>query len=261
MSRHRLATKGARFYVSVVAVRLVLIAGFIATIQVLTTNGQIAPLVVPPPTKIAGHLWSMLSTAQFHGDLLRTASELAWALSTGTIAGLLVGGALASFPIGGAIFEPLLATLYAVPVVVFYPILLVYLGLNERPIIIIGSVTTLVPVALNSMVAFRAVPPVLVKLAYSLNCSRYERYVKVMLPAAVPLVIPGIQLGFIAGMAMTIAMEFLLAGGGLGYRVSSSYANYDALSVWSGIVVVVVLAVVLAFLLKVVAGRIRKDLT
>lgn len=258
--RGRLLGTPRRFAIAVLAMRVFLVAAFIALIQLMTTDGEIQPLVIPPPTKIAGHLWSMLRTGQFHSDFVRTASELGWAFLIGSVTGLLIGALLASLPIGGAVFKPLLATLYAVPVAVFYPILLVYLHLNEKPIILIASITTMVPVALNSLAAFRDVPPVLVKLARSLNCTRFQRYAKVMLPAAMPLVIPGLQLGFIAGMTMTIAMEFLLAGGGLGYRISSSYANYDALTVWSGIVVVVALAVILVYLLKLIAGRVRKDL-
>ena len=256
----RLIATPRRFRVAVVGVRLLLVAAIIALIQVLTKHGQIDPLVLPPPTKIAHHLWSTISTGEFRGDLARTGSELGLAFPIGAVAGLLIGASLASLPILGSVFEPLLATLYAIPVVVFYPILLVYLGLNERPIILIAALTTMVPVALNTMVAFREVPPVLVKLAYSLNCSRLQRYAKVMLPAGVPLVLPGVQLGFIAGLTMTVAMEFLLAGGGLGYRISSSYSNYEPLSVWSGIVVVVVLAVVLVYLLKLVALHVRRDM-
>lgn len=257
---HGLLKTPRRFRAAVVTVRLALVAGFIVLIQVLTEHGRIDPLVLPPPTKIADHLWSTLGTGQFRDDLVRTTIELGCAFSIGTATGLLIGASLASLPIVGSVFEPVLATFYAIPVVVFYPILLVYMGLNERPIILIAALTTMVPVALNTMVAFREVPPVLVKLARSLNCSRIQRYTKVMLPAGVPLVLPGVQLGFIAGLTMTVAMEFLLAGGGLGYRISSSYANYEALAVWSGIVVVVGLAVILVYLLKLVAVHIRQDM-
>jgi len=95
------------------------------------------------------------------------------------------------------VLEPYLVTLYAMPTLVFYPILLALLGLGPGPIIVIAATMVVIPIALNTMVALRAIDPILLKMGRSVNCSRPQLYRKVLIPAATPLAFPGIKLGFI----------------------------------------------------------------
>ena len=67
--------------------------------------------------------------------------------------------------------EPYLVTLYAMPTLVFYPVLLALMGVGMGPIMVIASLMVVIPVALNVMVALRSINPVLPKLGRSLNCT------------------------------------------------------------------------------------------
>jgi NitT/TauT family transport system permease protein len=248
------------FKTAVILTRLAILLSIFGIVQWLTTQGTIDPIVIPPPTDILSHLWTVLGTSQFRHDLGHTMSELGLSALFGIAGGLLLGAVLASIPFLADVLSPFLAAVYATPFVVFYPIMLVLLGLNSSPVILIAAVVAIVPVSLNTMVALREISPVYRKLGRSLNCSRLQLYRKVLLPAAVPLVVPGIQLGIMVALAAVIAMEFLVASAGIGFRISYAYQAFNGLEVWTGIIIVVVVASILVFGLQWIGARIRQDM-
>jgi NitT/TauT family transport system permease protein len=256
----RLADAG-RSRVTVVGVRWIIILATIGALEALTRNGAIEPIVMPPPSDIASALADTVRTAEFRSDLARTALEVCASCTIGIIAGLAIGALSARVKTVGDVAEPYLVTLYAMPTLVFYPILLAIMGLGSGPIITITSVMVVIPVALNAMVGLRSINPVLIKMGRSMNSTPGQLYRKVLLPAATPLVIPGIKLGIMYGIIGTVAMEFILADRGLGYRIGHHYNNFAILDMWTGIVVVMVLAMVIVSLLGVVERRVRRDMT
>jgi NitT/TauT family transport system permease protein len=178
----------------------------------------------------------------------------------GTVGGLLVGVIFWKLPFVGATFEPYLVSLYAAPTVVFYPILLAVLGLGPGPIILIASTMAMIPVALNTMVGLKSIPPSLPKLARSMNLGVGQTFRKVLLPAATPLLVPGLVLGCIYATIGVIAMEFILASNGLGFRIGYAYRSFDIERMYAYIVVVVVVAAAVNVALNRIERRVRRDM-
>lgn len=249
-----------RFRLVALLTRVLLLLAFLALLEWLARRGSIAKFVMPPPSDIAKHVWTVVQGSEFRSDLVRTGTELAVSVLAALAVGLPLGMLMAKVPLVGGTLEPFLVTLYAVPFLVFYPLMLVYLGLNAGPVILIAALVAVVPITLNTMVALRELSPVYAKVGRSLSCSRWQLYRKILLPASVPLIIPGIQLGVTVALTAVIAMEFLLATKGLGFRISFDYQNYDILGVWAGIVIVVVLATLMVSGLRLIGERIRRDL-
>jgi NitT/TauT family transport system permease protein len=242
------------------ALRLVLVALTFGVLELLTRAGTIQPIVLPVPTDIMRALWDLVQTSQFVSDLTRTALTVAISFGIGLIAGLAVGVACWRLPLLGNVLEPYLVTLYAMPTLVFYPVLLALMGVGIGPIVVIASLMVLIPVSLNTMVALRSVNPVLPKMGRSLNCTRGQLYRKVLLPAATPLAVPGVKLGLIYAIIGTVAMEFILADRGLGYRIGVDYREFNIPDMWALIVIIAALAILVTSAVGFLERRIRRDM-
>jgi NitT/TauT family transport system permease protein len=251
---------GRHMRIAVVTTRVLVLAGFVLLLEALTQSGSIDQTIMPPPSELPDSVWSTIQTTQFTDDLVRTLSEVGMSVAIGAAVGIVLGVLSWRVRLFGEAVEPYLVTLYAVPTLVFYPILLAIMGLGSGPIVAITSVMVAVPVALNTMVGLRDVAPTLLKLARSVHCTRRQMYWKVLFPAATPLVMAGLKLGVMYGIIGTIAMEFMLADRGLGFRIGNDYLNFAMLDMWTNIVVVVVLATVIVWLLGVVERRVRRDM-
>ncbi|MES3000838.1 MAG: ABC transporter permease subunit [Pseudomonadota bacterium] len=256
----RAFTTARRRRAMVLATRFVSIAALIAVVEYLTRSGVISSIVLPPPSKIAATAWSVAFTPQFADDVATTSVEIAVALGIALSAGFVAGIFFWRLPLAGRIFEPFLAAIYSIPTMVFYPILLVAMGVNRGPIIVLAATLAFVPVTLNTMVALRSVPVELVKLSYSLNCSPLQRYRQVLLPAALPVIMSGAQISFVYCLIVTVAMEFLLATAGLGHRVAFEYNSFRSAEQWAAILAVLVLSVAAVTALNAITARVRRDM-
>jgi len=259
MSSFTLSARPRTFRATVVSVRVILVAAIVALLEVLTRDGSISPLVLPPLSNIAVEVWGTLGTSQFYQDLARTALEVGASSAIGVSCGLVIGVVFWRIRVVGQALEPYASTFYALPTVVFYPILLALMGLGVGPIVVLASIMVTVPVALNTMTGLTGVSPILWKLARSIDCSMLQLYTKVLFPAALPVVAPGIQIGATYAVVGTVVMEFILADRGLGYRIGYEYNSFNILSMWSNIVVVVAFALVLIRLLNAATQRVRRE--
>jgi NitT/TauT family transport system permease protein len=240
--------------------RWLIVAGVVALLELAARVGAIDPLIMPPPSAMVRELVVVLQTAQFWDDATTSGVSLLASFGIGTVGGLLVGVIFWKLPFVGATFEPYLVSLYAAPTVVFYPILLAVLGLGPGPIILIASTMAMIPVALNTMVGLKSIPPSLPKLARSMNLGVGQTFRKVLLPAATPLLVPGLVLGCIYATIGVIAMEFILASNGLGFRIGYAYRSFDIERMYAYIVVVVVVAAAVNVALNRIERRVRRDM-
>lgn len=241
--------------------RLLLGVALVAVLEVLAQNGTISTTIMSAPSLIAERFWTLVQTAQFHADLYRTTSEIVASAAVGITAGVVIGSFSAQWPLVGEVLEPYLISLYAMPTLIFYPLLLAVMGLGSAPIVTITSVMVAVPAALNTMVGIRSINPTLRRLGRSLNCSQPRINFSILLPAAAQLVFPGIKLGTIYAVIGCIAMEFILANGGLGYRIGYDYNNFAILDMWANILAVVMLSIVAVSVLTLIERRVRRDLS
>ncbi|MGH3319053.1 MAG: ABC transporter permease [Streptosporangiaceae bacterium] len=240
--------------------RWLVVAAAFALLEVLTRGGVIPDLIFPPPTEVVRAAVDQIPTGQFAADLARTAETVAVAYAAGLIGGAVFGTVSWRVPVLGRVFEPYLVALYAMPTIVFYPLLLALLGLGFGPIAVIAAVMALIPVTVNVTVALRSVAPTLPRLGRSLNCSRRQMYRHILLPAALPLAMPGLRLGFIYALIGTIAMEFILADRGLGFRIGIDYRQFEGEQMWGLVVIVAFLAIVANALLSWLERRVRRDM-
>lgn len=241
-------------------VRTAIILFAVLLLEICARLAIIDPLVVPPPSRMLAPLVEIIPSEGFVEDLMATGVSVLLAFLVGVFVGIAIGILFWRSPLTGAVFEPYLVSLYSMPTLVFYPVLLAFLGLGPAPIIAIASTMAVIPIALNTMVALRAVRPTLIKLSRSLNCSRRQLYLKVLAPAAIPLTVPGLTLGFIYAMIGTIAMEFILASHGIGFQIGYNYRAFFIEEMYAYILIVSVIAVSASSLLKYFERRVRRDM-
>lgn len=240
--------------------RWLLLLVTVGVVEAVTRAGLVDPLKLPPPSQMVQALATLARGGEFYQDLNRTLATVAGSFGIGLVVGVPLGVAFWRIPVLGAVVEPYLVTMYAMPTLVFYPVLLAVMGLGAAPIITIAAVMATIPIALNTMIALRGIPPMLPKLGRSMGCGRFQLYRKVLLPAATPLALPGLRLGFSYALIGTIAMEFILAVKGIGFRAGYHYRDFDVPDMYAEVLVIAVLAVVANGLLGMVERRIRRDM-
>lgn len=228
---------------------LALIIGFLLFAELGARTGLWSDRILPAPSVILSELGRLLGEGQFWNDAARTGLEVAFSILFGSLLGFAAGLTFWKLPAVGRIFEPYLVSFYAVPLVLFYPVMIVIVGINATSVIILATIMAAIPMALNTAVGLNTMPPVYMKLARSLKASPRQTLFAIAIPAAGPYIVAGLRLAVVYALIGTIAMEFTTAQAGLGYRIRYLYEIFNNNEMFAYIAVVLVLSCILTALL------------
>jgi NitT/TauT family transport system permease protein len=229
----------------VARIQLALILGFAALLELLTRLGVIGELVMIPPSAMAAKLWSMLVAGELDAALEQTFANVAIAFALSVSLGCAAGLALHALPRLRSLADPLLASYYAVPFFVFYPLLVAVFGLNRWPLVAIGFVFGAAAMVIATLNGLDRVPRVLRKVARVHGLGRLAETFRIVLPAASPHLFAGLKLSLAYAFIGVIAGEFILSGSGLGHAIADAYDSFDNPTMYALMLFVIVLAIAL----------------
>ena len=197
------------------------------------------PILYVGPSRLPAALGRVLATRDLPplaDHVWITLVEIAAAYILAVAGGLWVGFLLGLRKTLGRIYEPLLAALYAVPSVVWYPSLMLFFGLGPASKIAFGVLLGFFPVTLAVLAGIRQVPVTLVTVATSMGAGPWTLFRKVMLPAMASTLVGGLRTGLALSVVGVLVGELLGARSGLGYVINYAYglmmtAEYAALVV------------------------------
>jgi NitT/TauT family transport system permease protein len=238
---------------------LALVIGFLAVIEFITRMGWVPVVILVPPSDVAAVLWKLVASGKLFPDFWRTTWEVVISVLAAIAIGVPVGFSLWRVPLLGKALEPYLVGVYAVPLVLFYPFLLVVFGLGAIPIVVVAAAMGTVPVILNSWAAFRGIPPIYLMASASFGCHGFARFRRVIFPASAPMIFAGFKLSLIYSFVGVIVMEFMVGNIGLGFRVSYDYDGFRIDEMYAYVAVIVFLAAIISTFLSRGEREVRKE--
>ena len=121
--------------------------------------------------------------------------------------------------LSGEVGEPILITLYSLPKITLYPVILLIFGLTLSGKVVFGAIHGILPVALLTMAAIRNIPMVYLKSARTLHLSPWQTIWNVLLPATIPEVLAGLRIGFTVTLLGVLLAEMFASKDGLGFLI------------------------------------------
>jgi NitT/TauT family transport system permease protein len=211
--------------------------------------------LLPGPADVFDATVDVMASPTFLGDLRQTVLEVLTSFTLGSLIGGCLGTLFWRMPVLGRAMEPYVVSFYAVPVVVFYPVMITLIGINAWSLITLSVMVVSIPVLLNTWVGLEGVPRVYFRLGSALGCTERQTFFRLALPAAVPQIFAGLRIAAIFSIISIIAMEFLLAPSGLGFRVRYEYQAFRQPQMYAYIVLIFVLAIAFATSVRVLEAR------
>lgn len=235
---------------------------FLITLMVLwylaTTRWRVSPLLLPNPIAVWHNFWDILTTGEFIGDLRITLTELAVAFAISATSGVVVGYLISRTQYRIRALEPLFAAIYAIPIILFLPLYILFFGLGPASKIALGATISFFPIALNTIAGFGYVDKILVTAARSMGASDYQLFRWVLLPAALPIMLTGMRMGFTVALLSIIGSETIASLAGLGHRIVHLAEAMEMARMFAYIVFVVAIAAMLNTLVSALEARGRR---
>jgi ABC-type nitrate/sulfonate/bicarbonate transport system permease component len=222
---------------------------FLVTLVVLwyfgTTRWGINPLLLPNPVKVWAELKDILASGEYLPDLQVTLSEIAIAFLISCTSGVTLGYLISRSQYLIRVFEPLLAGMYSIPIILFLPLYVLFFGLGPGSKIAIGATISFFPIVLNTIAGFGYVDRIFITAARSMGASDVQMFRYVLLPAAFPVILTGLRIGFTVALLSILGSETLASLAGLGHRIVHLAEAMETARMFAYIAFVVVIAATL----------------
>jgi ABC-type nitrate/sulfonate/bicarbonate transport system permease component len=210
-----------------------------------TTQGRISPILLPNPVAVWHELKDVLATGEYIPDLLITLTELTAAFAISSTIGITLGYLISRSRYSIRVFEPLLAGVYSVPIILFLPLYILFFGLGLTSKIAFGATTSFFPIVLSTIAGFGYVDRIFILSARSMGASDYQLFRKVLVPAAFPVILTGLRIGFTVALLSILGSETIASLAGLGHRIVHLAEGMDTARMFAYIAFAVVIALVL----------------
>lgn len=222
------------------AIRLAALLVFVAVVELACRTGLITRFTMIPPSEMLTGLFRILWSGRMSDEIGVTLGGILLATIGAIVIGFVLGTILHALPRVRDCMDPLLATYYSIPIYVFYPMLLVFFGMNRTPIVVIGFMFAVVAMMTGTLNGLDRVPPVLLKTARVLRMPLVSTVARIVLPFAAPYIFGGVKLAIAYSFVGVLGAEFILSNSGLGYEIALAFNNFDNTTMYSLILLVVV---------------------
>ena len=181
---------------------------FISPFQVCVGLGDLARRGLPP-----GHL--------LHLHVLYSLARVLAGFSIAVVVGLPAGMAMGASGLVRTLVRPLVDFLRPIPPLAWIPLAVPWFGFGIPAAAFIIFLGAFFPISLNTCSGVAAVDRRYVDVARTLDASRRDVWLKVLLPGALPSILTGLRVGMGIAWMTLVAAEFadVREGYGLGYMV------------------------------------------
>jgi len=235
---------------------LVLVAALVAIWQGL--YWWIGDVALASPAATLAYTAKLFATESFDAQVIETLRAFAIAYALSVVIGLAVGFWLGFDRLSGDTLEPMIVSLYAIPKLTLYPILLLAFGLGLSAKVAFGVLHGVIPIILFTLSAVHNTKPILIKTGRVLNLSHWQTVRWILFPAAVPEIFTGLRVGFALTLIGSLLAEMFASQRGLGYMLMNGIGLHNVELIMAVTLVIVVFAFAVSSLLLYVDQRLHR---
>jgi NitT/TauT family transport system permease protein len=228
----------------VVAVYVALFVGWEAANRVFS----VPEFLVPAPSSVARQLADNPARLLTHS--VTTLQEVLGGFALGVVVSVPLGLLIVWSRFLERLIYPLLVAFQAIPKVALAPILVVWFGFGPTSKVMLGFVTAMFPIVINTVIGLNQTPPEMVHLMRSLGASQLQTFTKIRIFTAAPYIFGGFKVGITLAVVGAVVGEFIASNSGLGYLLLVANNSFNTPMLFGVVVLLSLMSVALFYLVE-----------
>jgi ABC-type nitrate/sulfonate/bicarbonate transport system permease component len=241
------AAAPAGFRLDLILAALARRAGAIASLltlvvawEAVSRSGVVTPFLLPPLSAVLVRVWEDAASGELALNLGLTLYRALAGFAIAGVLGVVLGILMTRRPLFRWFFDPIVSVGFPMPKIAFLPIFMLWLGLYDTSKISMAAFNAIFPVITATIAAAEGVDRHLLWSARSLGASERQLLREIILPAALPQILTGLQVALPISMIVMIVTEMMMGGRGLGGAMIAASRFADSPGVFAGIVEIAV---------------------
>lgn len=192
----------------------------LAVLETLVRSDVLPAHQMPAPSQVAQTLYLLAQSGELWRHLNASLLRVGAGFAIGAALAIVIGTWVGLSRRAEAYLEPTFQALRAIPSLAWVPLLLLWLGIDETPKIVLIALGAFFPVYLALLAGIRNIDRKLVEVGRLYGLSPLALVRRILLPAALPSLFTGLRGALSLSWMFLVAAELIAATRGLGYLLS-----------------------------------------
>ena len=213
--------------------------------EALAASGAVTPFQLPRLSAVLARIWTDAVACELALNAALTLYRALVGFAVAAVAGVILGMAISRNVGVRWLLDPIVSVGFPMPKIAFLPVMMLWLGVYDTSKIAMVVLDAIFPVVTATVAGIAGVDRHLLWSARNMGASEREALWQVVLPAALPQILTGLQVALPIALIVAVVAEMLMGGYGLGGAMAHASRFADSRGVFAGIVEIAVVGYVL----------------
>lgn len=223
--------------------------------ELFARSGKVTPFMLPRFSTVLEYIYKDAVSGDLWLNLGLTLYRALTGFTIATVAGVTLAMVMSRSKIAHWFFDPIISVGFPMPKIAFLPIIILWLGLYDFSKISIVVFDAIFPVVTATLAGIAAVDKELLWSARNMGAKESEIMWQVVLPAASPQILTGLQVALPISLIVAIIAEMVMGGYGLGGAMMGASRFANSPGVFAGIVEIAVVGYALIKIMALLRRR------
>jgi ABC-type nitrate/sulfonate/bicarbonate transport system permease component len=223
--------------------------------ELFARSGKVTPFMLPRFSTVLEYIYKDAVGGELWINLGLTLYRALTGFVIATVAGVALALAMSRSKVAHWFFDPIISVGFPMPKIAFLPIIILWLGLYDFSKISIIVFDAIFPVVTATLAGIAAVDKELLWSARNMGAGKHEIMWQVVLPAAAPQILTGLQVALPISLIVAIIAEMVMGGYGLGGAMMGASRFANSPGVFAGIVEIAVVGYALIKIMALLRRR------
>ncbi|MGH7247736.1 MAG: ABC transporter permease, partial [Pseudomonadota bacterium] len=223
--------------------------------ELFARSGRVTPFMLPPFTVVAKYIAADAVSGVLWINLALTLYRAMLGFFIAAVGGITLATLMARMRIVRWFFDPVISVGFPMPKIAFLPVIILWFGVYDFSKVTIVVFDSIFPVVTATLAGIAAVEKELVWSARNMGASNREVMWQVVLPAAMPQILTGLQVALPIALIVEIIAEMVMGGYGLGGAMMTASRFADSPGVFAGLVEIAIVGFVLIKIMAIFRRR------
>ena len=200
------------------------------------------PLFIPDPFKVIKNIYLMLLDGQLQIAILYTFRRILTASCLAGIIALPLGLLIYNFKFFRYTIHPIISLLRYIPVTAFYPLLIMWLGIDEGMKVAFLFIAAFVYMMPSVVISLEEINTDLIETGYTIGMNKLQTILHIQVPAMLPSILNSFIMCFGIGFTYCSVCESINAKYGIGYMIHQASSRGRTELVFVGILSIMLIS-------------------
>ena len=245
--------------IKVTILQIIIFITFIILWQLLSDKKIINSFLCSSPKKMFDTIITLYKTDELFIHIWITLKEIILSFLIGSFIGITIAAILWLNPFIAKVLDPYLTIINSLPKVSLGPIIIIWAGANERSIILMALLISVISTIISVYTGFKNTDKTSIKLFNSFNASKFQTFNKLVLPYNINTIISSLKINLSMSFVGVIMGELLVSKQGLGYLINYGSQVFNTSLVMSGVILLGILTTILYIIILYIEKKIKND--